>query len=153
TPKHPSHHYWHRRERQKRTLDAYRALGPEKLDEMTTALFPELAPYIRRALRSVDRQPYTTGYTSKPFRAPSTPALLDGTRMNFLIALFNSLMQYPADIEWIATWAPNAWPYSDGFVGRLLAAAIDENDEKGQRVFDILLASAKGEHPIGQMGR
>ena len=85
-----------------------------------------------------ERHPYTSGHTRKPFRAPSLPALLDEVRMTFLSSLVAELRQYPPDIEWIATWAAHAWPYRGAFVAPLLAAAIDENDAKGQKVFEIL---------------
>jgi len=49
--------------------------------------------------------------------------------------------------------AAHAWPFGHSCIGKLLASAIDENDARGRRVFDVLLSSANGEHEIGQMSR
>ena len=43
--------------------------------------------------------------------------------------------------------------YNGDILGYLFAVAIDAGDELGQEIFDILIASAKGEHEIGAMGR
>jgi hypothetical protein len=152
--KEPENENWMAREkRRNEALQAYRALPPGEIESMIRTVFPELATYILRAWKTSDRLPYTSGHGRKPFRAASMPNLLDMSRLNFLVDLFALLKEYPADIEWIAIWTPHAWSYRGALAGRLLAAAIDENDEKGQKVFDILLASARGEHEIGQMGR
>jgi len=139
-------------ERRKKMLAAYRAMTAEQLRQLLHTMLPELAPYILSALAATNRLPYTNGWARKPFRAPSRPALLDAVKMDFLSTVLNAVGEYPADIEWIAAWAPHAWPHQYKAIGQLLAGAIDLNDAKGQRVFDILLASAKGEHEVGQMG-
>lgn len=146
--------HWEReQQRRARAVAAYRAIPPAALENAVRAVYPELAPFILRALKDSVRLPYTSGYARKPFRSPSIPAVLDPSRMLFLSTLIEQLAEYSPDVEWIAAWAPHAWPYDGGFVARLLAAAIDEGGTKGQAVFDTLIASAKGEHEVGQMGR
>lgn len=141
------------RARQQKAVERFRAIDPADLGQLLRTVVPELAPYVLRAIATLNRFPYTSGFGRKPFRSLSNPKLLQGSRIRFLSSLFSSIGDYPPDVEWIAAWAPHAWPRDPGFVGQLLAAAIDENDAKGRRVFDILLESARGEHEIGQMGR
>lgn len=138
---------------EEKRLAAFEKLGLENLQNLLRAVIPDLAPYVTRAINLMDRLPYTGGWNRKPFRAPTLGAVVNGVRLNFLRSLVSEIKDYPPDVEWIAAWAPHAWPYNDWFVGPLLAAAIEENDAKGQRVYGILVASAKGEHEVGQMGR
>ena len=61
-------------------------------------------------------------------------------------------MQYTPelDLNWYAAWTPYLGYGADNTLGYLLAAAVEQNNAE---VFDTLVASAKGEHPIGAMGR
>lgn len=146
-------HWQEIREQQEKALAALAALSEAELESMIRTMFPELATYMLRALANMARQPYMKGHGRKPFRAPRSPNLLLEQRLAFLSSIFGELGEYPPDVEWIAAWHPHAWSYRGMFVVPLLAAAMDENDAKGQKVFDILIASAKGEHEVGQMSR
>jgi hypothetical protein len=151
-----SEHSWYgefQQERKERAEKAYDAIGPERLKELLGRVVPELAPYVNYAMERVGRMPYGRGWGRKPFRAPSAHALLKSARLRILASTLAAVSEYPPDLEWLAAWIPHAWPHEAQGLAPLLAAAIELNDAKGQKVFDILLASAKGEHEVGQMGR
>jgi hypothetical protein len=139
----PPHIWLAMQERRQKLVEVYRSLGETNVRQLVDTVLPELAPYIRQALTNVERYPYTSGHTRKPFRSKTMPGLLDRARTDLLISVLQCVGDYPPDIEWIATWAPHAWLHLYKPIGQLLAAAIDVGDAKGQRVFDILLASAK----------
>src|SRR5207244_3713681 len=54
---------------------------------------------------------------------------------------------------WYAAWAPYVAPYGTDVFGILFAAVIDAGGPEGDAIFETLLASAQGEHPVGAMGR
>lgn len=116
--------------------------------------FPEFHPYVETTWQLFDRLPYTTGYQRRPFRAPTLHHLVNERRCHWLTSLLSITGDFPYDIEWYATWAGFAIPYYQGSaIGLLLAGAIEAGDDVGEKVFEILLASARGEHDIGIMGR
>jgi hypothetical protein len=58
------------------------------------------------------------------------------------------------DLSWFAQHSPylnHGW--AGNSLGYIFAAVIDEGGALGKEIFEILIASAKGEHPIGRMGR
>ena len=59
--------------------------------------------------------------------------------------------KYDQPVEWWAEWA--GYLYGAYSMQLVKAAAIDSGKTDGQTVFDILEASALGEHKIGRMGR
>lgn len=129
---------------------AYRELSPADRKKIIDTICPELAPYIRKALETTGMR--ISGYGERvPFRTPGDRIAVEKAQNEFIADLFATLGEYPADIEWIATWAAHAFQY-ERTIDALLAAAIEVDDAKGKRVFDILLESARGEHEIGQMG-
>ncbi len=116
--------------------------------------FPEFHPYVETTWQLFDRLPYTTGYQRRPFRAPTLHHLVNERRCHWLTSLLSITNDFPYDIEWYATWAGFAFPYYQGSViGLLLAGAMEAGDEAGKKVFESLMASARGEHDIGIMGR
>ncbi len=130
------------------------ALGDADRRGVFGALFPHLAPHVEAAWRLHDRLPYQSGWMRKPFRAPQPPAQADAARVVWLQSLLHVALPYEAQpLSWFAAWASYIGGYHGDTVGLLLAAAIDRRDAEGDEVFDILLASARGEHEIGTMGR
>ncbi len=120
------------------------------------ALFPGLSQYVEKAWQiQITRLPYQTDYYRRAFRAPRNPELTQMRRGQWLANLFRHLAPYRQDITWIAAWSGNLSQY----VGMalelavLLAAAAEDGTPTGDEVFNILLASARGEHEIGVMGR
>jgi len=131
-------------------------LALDDTDRLTVfaTLFPRLAPHVEAAWRLHDRLPYQSGGTRKPFRAPNHPARADAARAAWLQQFILVARPYDGQpLAWFAAWAPYIASYHGDAVGILLAAAIDRQDAGGDEVFAILLASARGEHEVGAMGR
>jgi hypothetical protein len=123
--------------------------------EFFQTLLPGLGKAVEDGWRLLDRLPYQSGYETKAFRAPGQDNLLLDRRINWLSSLVQVVGPYPEkDVVWHATWAAhqNAWGTAAAF-GPLFAAAIDAGGKTGDDVFEILCASARGEHEIGVMGR
>lgn len=119
-----------------------------------TAFFPTLAPHVEAAWRFHDHLPYQSGYLRKPFRAPSHPLRADAARAAWFQRLLAVARPYDGQsLTWFAAWTPYVASYHGDVLGILLAAAVDKRDAVGDEVFEILLASARGEHEIGMMGR
>src|SRR5262249_4411620 len=75
-------------------------------------------------------------------------------RSTLLSHYLHTLGSYNEKITWYAEYgAYLGRGYGADPLGRLLAAVIDAGGETGEAVFDILLASARGEHEVGAMGR
>ena len=131
-------------------------LGPDGADRRAVlgALFGPLAPHVEAGWRLHDRLPYQSGWMRKPFRAPQHPRRADAARVAWLQSLLHTARPYQDQtLPWLAAWASYVGGYQADALGVLLAAAIDQRDAVGEEVFDILLATARGEHEIGAMGR
>jgi hypothetical protein len=135
----------------RQALDALADLSPSQRQRVFAVFFPKIHIYLETAWQLHDRIPYQTGYQRKPFRAPDQPALLAHTRKSWFSGILGQLRGYDPDIQWLAAWAPYLGYYSNN-IALLLAAAIDTWDDDGQEVYQILLASANGEHQVGTMG-
>lgn len=123
--------------------------------EFFETLCPGLGKALEDGWRLFDRLPYQCGYEAKAFRAPGHDKLLLERRMKWLSSLVQAIGPYPdKNVVWHAMWAAhqNAWGTPQAF-GTLFAAAIDAGGKTGDEVFEILCASARGEHEIGIMGR
>jgi Family of unknown function (DUF5724)/Domain of unknown function (DUF4132) len=130
-------------------------LNSAQRTEFFEALCPGLGKAVEDAWRLFDRLPYQSGYETKAFRAPGHDNLLLDRRMAWLSSLVQAVGPYPEkDVVWHAAWAAhlNAWGTAAAF-SALFAAAIDAGGKTGDEVFEILCASARGEHEIGVMGR
>lgn len=133
----------------------------ETLDEQSPAdrvrlfqaLFPHIGIYAAHAWELAKRLPYQTDQTRKAFRAPRTPVTSLQARASWLWSLLTTVEGYDQDIRWFAIWAPYLGWNAPHTLGLLLAAAIETESEEGKEVFEILRASATGEHEIGAMGR
>ncbi len=116
------------------------------------ALFPQFPEMMEQAWQLLARLPYQVSYNRRPFHAPDRPKLSWNLRYQWLYQLVAALDGYDQDLPWLAAWTPYLGYYSNPF-GILFAAAIDSQTAVGNEVYDIILASAKGEHEIGTMGR
>lgn len=130
-----------------------------KLDEagrllLFESFFPGLAPAVERGWQLLDRLPYQSGWSRKPFRAPGHPSALLVRRVDWVSGLLITIGPYQQSVPWFAAWAAHLVQYQAAdALGILLAAAIDAGGSEGEEVFRILCASAKGEHEVGAMGR
>ncbi len=130
------------------------AFGDADRQAVFTTFFPILAPHVEAAWRFHDHLPYQSGYVRKPFRAPAHPVQADSARAAWFQRLLAVARPYDGrSLTWFAAWAPYIASYYGDALGILLAAAIDKRDAVGDEVFEILLASARGDHEIGMMGR
>lgn len=125
--------------------------------EARLKLFETLLPGHGRAVEEtwklMQRLPYQSGWVRKPFRAPRHSDALIGRRIEVVERLVSIVGPYRQNIVWFAEWAGHIAQYGTGSsLGLLFAAAIDAGGPEGDRIFDILVASAKGEHPVGVMG-
>lgn len=132
----------------------------EALDRMSLAereqVFAALLPNLGHELAlywNPERGLYQGGYSRRAFRLKGRPDLTRDARFQAVKSLVGQLNHYQdQDILWLATWAGyTSWTATT--IGQLLAPVIDAGGEKGQQIFDILIASARGEHEIGAMGR
>ncbi|WP_309739107.1 HEAT repeat domain-containing protein, partial [Chamaesiphon sp. OTE_20_metabat_361] len=126
-------------------------LNPVDRLKIFTILFPQFAPTVEATWQSFPNWTYQIGYSRRSFRAPTADAYLQkrGWWFQRLLAVVKG---YDVDLPWLASWCAYLG-YNGDILGYLFAVAIDAGDELGQEVFDILIASAKGEHEIGAMGR
>lgn len=117
-------------------------------------MLPQLAPSVESAWKALAHRPYQDGLTRKPFRCPQSPQTLADVRGRWLLSTTMMLGEYDVDIRWVAERAAHLAGWAGGAdLGWLLAGAIDLGGETGDEVFEILKASALGEHQTGQMGR
>ncbi len=129
------------------------ALGvPERL-QLFSALWPHIGAHVEAAWQLRKRLPYQRSGHRRAFRAPNAPAVTLWTRVAWFDQLLRTTAGYEQNICWFATWAPYLGYGVDDLLGVLFAATIDAGGEDGRAVFDILTTSARGEHPIGAMGR
>lgn len=70
-----------------------------------------------------------------------------------MIRLIPIIGGYEQNLAWFAAWTSYLSYYAGDVLGLLFAAAIEAGDAQGEAVLQVLLASAKGEHEIGAMGR
>lgn len=115
-------------------------------------LFPRIASHVERTLEFMKQTPYPQGYTRRSFRAPHYPEATLAKRFGWLSHMVGAISHYQEDISWLASWASYIDPYTPT-LGTLFAAVIDAQTAESQTIFDILIASARGEHEIGGMGR
>ncbi|MBC7812046.1 MAG: HEAT repeat domain-containing protein, partial [Burkholderiales bacterium] len=113
---------------------------------------PKIAKHIEELWQLIPKQPYQRGYKRKAFHAPGHSDLYANAQSAMFVALARSMDWYDEDILWFAQYA-GYMIYSTDTLGQLFAAVIDAGGETGEQVFQILLASARGEHEIGVMGR
>jgi hypothetical protein len=129
-------------------------LSDADLRQIFETLLPSIAPTVESAWKTLALRPYQESHLRKPFRAPRARKTLADVRGRWLLTMSLLLGEYDADICWIAERAAYlGWWNGGADMGWLLAGAIDQGGATGQAVYDILTASASGEHEIGEMGR
>lgn len=127
------------------------ALRPNERTAIFDVLFPGLGASLEAMWSSGKTLPYQWGWTRRSFRAPNDPELTREARSRRFAEVLHSLRGYAPDETWIARWA-TYMPFARG-LGVLLASVIDRGDKSAGQIFDLLVASARGEDEIGGMGR
>lgn len=144
--------YWKQRAFHDEAQPLLDTLSENDLRALLEVLFGRLASHVHAGYRFLYSLPYPTNYDRKAFRAPRLPRATQHARFYWLYLLLKSTGPYDQNIAWFAAWATYLGWHQDA-LGRLFAAAIDSGGKEGEEVFDILIASARGEHEIGAMGR
>jgi hypothetical protein len=127
-------------------------LPPSERLAIFAGLLPKIGPYLEAGWQRLKRFPYSLGGQRRAFRAPQRPELTLYRSSLWLGQMIMITCGYEEQsLSWFAEWAGYLWHSND--LGTLFAAAIDTGDPTGNEVFDILVASAKGEHETGIMGR
>ncbi len=135
-------------------LEKLQDLESEKRQKIFDALFPKISRHVEAAWKNAQGGTYQTAWTRKAFRAPNNPELTLLKRQGLVVDILNTLAGYEEDIAWVAAWLPYlSFRGIDYLVAPLLASAIDGGGAEGEKVFEILVESAKGEHEVGTMGR
>ncbi|PWU20002.1 MAG: hypothetical protein C5B50_04960 [Verrucomicrobia bacterium] len=124
--------------------------------ELFQALFPGLAAAVEAGWQLHNELPHSMGGWQtevKSFRIPGNDGVLLKRRLRWVESLLGCVGPYPGkDLIWFATWAGHIGWGSEP-LAILLAAAIDAGGQTGDEIFEILCASARGEHEIGIMGQ
>jgi hypothetical protein len=128
---------------------------PER-EAFFAALLPGLAPVLASWWQSEGPTLYQLGYNRRPFRLQHRTCS-EQARHEQRAVLSQLLAQMSAyqemSISWFAAWTPYLGAHNADTFGKLFAVAIDRGGSEANAVFDILLASGRGEHEIGAMGR
>lgn len=141
---------WH--ETQNRAVGHLDILSIEERLKIFELLFPQIYLHVEAAWQLLSRLPYQLDWQRKAFRAPHSPDIIKPARCELIKQLLYSIQGYDQDITWLAAWTPYL-SYANDALGTLFAAAIDSGSKEGEKVFNILIDSARGEHEIGAMGR
>jgi hypothetical protein len=120
--------------------------------QLFTIVFPRFAEIVELAWQNFNNLPYQLGYSRRSFRDPQHSETIDSKRCQWFSLTIEILQGYEEDLVWLARWCPYLGYYVDN-LGYLFASAIDRGDELGNEIFNILIASAKGEDEIGAVGR
>jgi len=140
--------------RQVKVAEQFVSFTDEDWHNAIDVLVPHVASAAKQALVSLEHRPYQVGPVRKPFRAPTATRVLALTRGRWLTNITRLLGEFDEDITWIAAhgaYLAGWWGAPD--LGWLLAGAIDARDAKSGEIRDILIASGRGEHEVGSMGR
>lgn len=146
--------YWSLDQKQRAALEhAYAqldSLKPREREKLFRLFFPKFAAQLEAAWQLQKCQPY---HFCHPFRAPHHPEFSKMFRSGWLHQLILVTQQYDQDLVWFAAWTPYLGGIASQVMPPLFAAALNGNHAEGGNVFDVLTASAKGEHEIGAMGQ
>ena len=125
--------------------------------ELFEVLFPGLGAAVENGWRLHNELPHSAGgwnVQTKSFRVPGNDAWLLKRRLAWVDSLLNCIGEYPGkDLIWHAAWAGHTARWNSEAIAILLAAAIDAGGKTGDEVFEVLCATARGEHEIGVMGQ
>lgn len=124
-------------------------LSDQRRAKLCRALHPTLGDLLAAGWQDLRRDPYTSGYARRGFRAPTRPDLTGGHRLSWLRSVVQLAAPYEQPVEWFAAWGAHLPVYPQA-LGRLLAVAVDRGHDE---VFQILLDTVHGRHPVAQMGR
>lgn len=132
------------------------ALSAAQRAKLFAGFFPYLGKHFAAAWDLFPRLPYQEFGDRRAFRAPNNPELYHERKCDWFLAVWSELEEYNSEaitIQWLAAWAPYLNYGGVDEVGLLFAATIDAGGKEGDEIFNILKASASGQHEIGAMGK
>lgn len=142
------------REAVERGLQRLADLSSEERRAIFSVLVPRTATTVEAAWQLLGRLPYQVDWQRRAFRAPAHDPAYRTKRLTWVRDIIPYLARFrEKDLTWFATWAPYLTPHHTQPFGILFAAALDEGGAQGDALFDLLVASAYGEHTVGKMGR
>jgi HEAT repeat protein len=121
--------------------------------EIFTLFFPKWATLVEAAWQFHSQLTYQISYSRRSFRAPYHPEYHRAKRHRWLTQLLQTVEGYDQDLEWFAAWTPYLYYGAQDALGVLFAVAINQKNDLGQTIAQILRDSAQGDHEIGAMGR
>lgn len=124
-------------------------LGDQRRTKLFKTMHPTLGDLLAAGWNDLRRDPYTAGYERRAFRAPQRPDLTAVHRLQWVRSVVLATTAYEQPVEWFAAWAAHL-THDQQPLGRLLAVAIDHGNND---VFDTLVQTVAGEHPVGQISR
>jgi len=134
--------------------DALSLLAVEERLKVFRALMPSIADEFEATWELSATVPYQAfNYMRKAYRAPGDRKVSNSVRTKLLEVLLPKIAIYREDIVWYAEYATFVLGYLSDYAGLLFAGAIEKRDPKGDRVFQILCDTARGEHPVSVFGR
>lgn len=140
--------------RQQEVFQAFKGMDANARRQFFETMAPGLGETIEQGWQLIERLPFQSSYSRKPFRAPGHPEALIARRINWVLHLFSVVGPYQQGVAWFAAWAPHVAHYGAAdTLGILFSAALDAGGPEGEEVFQILCASGRNEHEVGGMGR
>lgn len=141
-----------RQQRLHQALENLAVLSQSDRKRLFAAIAPSISNEIEAAWQVFNYLPYSNDYNRRPFRL-SDASEINLARSAWLYRLIQAIHGYEQPVSWFATWAAYLGHGAPDAFGQLFAGAIDRGGSTGQEVFEILTASARGDHPTGKMGR
>ncbi len=141
---------------QEAAVVAIDALTAAQRVKLFAGFFPNLGKHCATAWDLFPRLPYQEYGDRRAFRAPNNPELYYERKGDWFRAVLGEVAEYKPEVitlDWLAAWAPYLGYGGVDEVGLLFAAAIDTGGKEGDEIFNILKASASGQHEIGAMGK
>jgi Family of unknown function (DUF5724)/Domain of unknown function (DUF4132) len=152
-----------------RVFERLDALPVAERIRLFTTLLPEIGTHVETGWQWLKQSAYQE---ESGFRAPRNPEATLVLRGNWLCRILEVAGPWRRSLPWLAAWAPHlngesrakltgalARQFARLFgnsgaedLGKLFAAAMEENSAEAKEITDILHASARGEHATGAMG-
>lgn len=141
------------------------ALTVPEREQLFCAFFPKLGAAMARWWSPEISPLHHVGWNPRPFRLLYNTETSRPGRLQQLQSLLSDSPHFGVgryceqDPIWFATYAPylgseNSRALIGDRIGAILSTAIDRSDPSlGNAIQDVLLYSARGEHPVGTMGR
>ncbi|HYM29594.1 MAG TPA: hypothetical protein VET66_15700, partial [Steroidobacteraceae bacterium] len=129
-------------------------LAPADRLPILRVFLPVEAEAVERGWQFQRSQPHSSRYGQGTlWRAPGRPDLALAQRQTWLLALAGVIGAYHEDVFWLARHAAYLHDYHGHTLGLLFAAVIEADPDRGDALFDQLMATARGEDAVASYGR